>query len=1276
MMKNLLKFAANAALVLGLSAGRAHGRGENTELYVVPAPAAVVIDGSLDDWDLSGYVTSYVIPETRETQSARIAMMYDDEALYIGGVVRDSSPMMNRHDPLTSPTKAWDADVCQIFFSLDPDAERPLKYSSFEPAHRNVDVATFFVWYFTDRQEPAIAMFRGMGFTQALRPDLHENGHIPAAHFDAAYRKGEDGLEYTFEYRIPWSTLPMKRVPKANDQLAAAVAVFWSRPDGLKTAGGAAWAWNVMSKPGFAFQSAECWGTLKFAPEGNIPREWVVGHLPPEKPLPLTFNYQLPREGECTIQLFNEANESVRILVAQQRRPEGVNSERWDGLDDHGKPLPAGSYAWRGQVHDPIKPVYRFSVHNSGQPPYPTDDNKGGWGGDHGTPQAALALPDGMILAWNVCEYGWGVIRTDVEGKKQWGTKYNAEHLATDGKRLFIAGGHSFSDAEGVNVIDLVDSRPLNFQQGMPSLLPPPVAAPVADDSEVKPDGDPYGFQSTEARKAANVVTGLACDGERIYVSYRGRDRIAVHDLAGNLTAQWTVPAPGRLALRPDGSLAAISGKRVVAVTNGEVAELVKEELEAPRSVAVAPDGTMYVAQAGAAQQVRVYAADGAFLRTIGRDGGRPAIGKYDPAGIYEPGGIAIDAKGRLWVAETADGPKRISVWDTRTGENLKEFFGGSGYFGYGYIDPVRPDEFYAHHVIWKIDWDKYGAQPMTTFWRKTEANMMEGVNACGYNHGLPLRAITAANGVQYMWGQTMRHKTVLQRREGDLYKPFAAILHVGYGWSLYRQHGIPLIDDDRDSYPNGRYFWQDTNNDQIVQPEELVRLPRQFDQAWFVWLDPDLSVYLGSGQVLRPIRITPEGQPVYDFAQAEKAPIGSYGWRDDEGYSYTSSGGTMVKRDAEGDALWSYSGIQTWHKALGLPISGPGRLWGMTGPMGFAGDYFGMMTYFGPNHIFTRDGGYVAAVLEDGRLGGRGAYEGQPEGQGGQFVRLDINGQERYFIIHGGQDSRVWEVMGLDTLQPLAGGIYQHTAEAAASARREFEQWEAAKAGHAPLSIVRGREALDAAAPVGKKVEGERSFEARAAYDDANLYVRYDVRTPHELVNAQPEDMLIFRGGNCLDLQLATDPDADPERKTPAPGDVRLLVTRRDGKPFAMLYRPKVAGFDGEPTVLRSPTGSESFDRIERTDRLQLDYTKTDSGFTALVVVPLELLGWRPQPGTTVKMDVGYIFGNAPGTRAAIRAYWNNNSFSANVVDDIPNESRLEPAEWGEAVVSEEQAP
>jgi len=82
------------------------------------------------------------------------------------------------------------------------------------------------------------------------------------------------------------------------------------------------------------------------------------------------------------------------------------------------------------------------------------------------------------------------------------------------------------------------------------------------------------------------------------------------------------------------------------------------------------------------------------------------------------------------------------------------------------------------------------------------------------------------------------------------------------------------------------------------------------------------------------------------------------------------------------------------------------------------------------------------------------------------------------------------------------------------------------------------------------------------------------------------------------------------------------------------------------------------------------LEYTKGEAGFRALVTVPLDLIGWTPRPGENVRMDLGYIFGNPTGTQALLRSYWTNNSFSANVLNDVPNESRLEPAEWGMAAV------
>ena len=255
--------------------------------------------------------------------------------------------------------------------------------------------------------------------------------------------------------------------------------------------------------------------------------------------------------------------------------------------------------------------------------------------------------------------------------------------------------------------------------------------------------------------------------------------------------------------------------------------------------------------------------------------------------------------------------------------------------------------------------------------------------------------------------------------------------------------------------------------------------------------------------------------------------------------------------------------------------------------------------------------------------------------------------------------------------MKDFPGGVYHHTPELAAQASKAWSDYQAHIAGAQPFVLARGgAPGLAVADPVGKDVDEKHAFQVQASYDADNLYFHYTVTSPSPLLNAIVNPQIIFRGGNLLDIQLAADPGADARRTKPVPGDVRLLISRRDGKPWAVLMRPKVAGFTGQPIKLASPGNSEEFDEIAATDRVELrDYRQTADGFTVTAVVPRDLLGLTAlKPGDACRLDVGYIFGNAGGTGTSLRAYWHNNSFTANVVNDIPFESRLQPAEWGEA--------
>ena len=74
----------------------------------------------------------------------------------------------------------------------------------------------------------------------------------------------------------------------------------------------------------------------------------------------------------------------------------------------------------------------------------------------------------------------------------------------------------------------------------------------------------------------------------------------------------------------------------------------------------------------------------------------------------------------------------------------------------------------------------------------------------------------------------------------------------------------------------------------------------------------------------------------------------------------------------------------------------------------------------------------------------------------------------------------------------------------------------------------------------------------------------------------------------------------------------------------------------------------------------------ETKDGFSAILEISLTALNLELSSGQELRMDFGYLYGNPEGSVTAIRSYWNNKSFTANVTYDIPHESRIEPDRFG----------
>ena len=72
-----------------------------------------------------------------------------------------------------------------------------------------------------------------------------------------------------------------------------------------------------------------------------------------------------------------------------------------------------GDYHWAAYFSHGLSIKLAGFVGSSGNPPYPTADGKGGWGGDHGVPSAVAADDSGIYFGWSKLRRRGGANRED-----------------------------------------------------------------------------------------------------------------------------------------------------------------------------------------------------------------------------------------------------------------------------------------------------------------------------------------------------------------------------------------------------------------------------------------------------------------------------------------------------------------------------------------------------------------------------------------------------------------------------------------------------------------------------------------------------------------------------------------------------------------------------------------------------------------------------------------------------------------------------------------------
>lgn len=1255
----------------------------NRVIEATPLQRPIVVDGSLAEWDLGRSLAMTYSDSLAPRFTASLALAYDDDALYVAAHIVDDSPLVNQHDPLVDPERGWSGDALQIRMSTDASLPWPLPASGFDkdnPLYRSDRIAHLTLWEFTGRHEPVLMIEYGM--------DYHGRRVLRGPASGVAFAKDRDNQGYTVEARIPWSLLNAAGSrPRAGDRLAFVAKPVWGDRTGTNAALSFA---DVVSRAGFDYQDAGTWGYALFAGASASNSPKAPSGPAAQRKGPLHMTVPVADRGATWISaaIFDARGSLVRTLPVVKRAP-GPSSTQdidWDGLDDDGRPLPAGHYVVKFLTRGEIGQRLVTALHNAGNPSWRTEDGTGAWGGEHGNPIAVAADAGQVYLGWELSEAGSSVIAVDPLlpkdgvakhiGKKHWGVPSVLEvgveisALASDGQHVFVA-------QDGKRYADRINHGATNI-----------AAVVLWNASTGRPETFPFGPRALVVSRwqgSGRNLTSIAVSGRSLYAARNKEDLVTRYDwTTGTEIESYKVPTPTGIALTPAGDLLVLSGSDLVKIDSTRKSRSVLvSNLPSPTSLAVAADGRICIALQGAAMQVKIFDASGKLEGSIGKAGGRPTQGIYDANGLLNPAAIAIDSQGHLWVAENDATPRRFSVW-TLDGHLVADLLGPGHYATMGGVDPLNPRRVNVHNTLFDVNYDTGTWSVLSTLIHPQTDGLTPTTD---YFRHLDVRHV---DGRTYLIQGGRQVETIFLLDETTLVaRPVAAIGN---------RVTAPFVDVNASAFPTGQqeeakrrlsdhWQWTDRNGDGRVELEELSASARStWGLYWGSWIGDELSIWsatmYGSGDVYRipVVDWLPDGAPVYPdpgkqvplfkaqgdalFAvmpdvrgdgvyvlEKARAPQGSNArWE------------AVSKYDLAGKRLWSYR--PTWTEfALEAPLPRPGLV---IGAMKFIGEarldggleIIGVNGYYGQFSLLTSDGLWVAALGKDSRTGPP-ADENSIwcENFSGTLFRNRENG--KVYLMGGETDLRIWEVTGLETIRNGEQSLDLRAEDVAIAAAN----LPSATSGTAKRIRARAfTPAIDGkpdewAFDTGTSIDGGvgRSGQVHLAYDRDNLYVMANVNDASAWANAGCDYGMLFTTGDSVNVMLS------------ASSPTRILIAPMNGEPIAVIYRTGVDGRAGDARTFSSPTGSVEFGSVAISHGSKVAISRDAGRYVVEASIPWSELGIHPGTGTIVHGDVGIVFSDASGRKAVRRTYYYDHDTS--IINDIPTEARLAPSRWGDII-------
>ncbi len=1287
-------------------------------MYAVPVPNGKppVIDGNLGDWDLSAAEPLWVSTQKVKSQSASVALMYDNDALYISAAVKMSPRLI--HNP-NNPTDAyWNGDVLEFRIATDPDLPYPLNQSQTVKDSDRVAHVTF--WKNSDTLKDYV----GIVYGQHL-----DKGHLFSPPGSKTVISETEG-SYVLESRIPWAAL---NAPGGHNPFAPGkrMTAIW----GVIWAGEGRTAALYRVNPGdFAFSQSGSWGQVEFAPTGHL----ATRHMTIEQatqpvvttPVGVSLTIDLPKASKVSVNILGDHGEVIRELMGGEAHDKGPLTVYWDGRDQGGSPVAPGKYRWGAYLSGGVEAKYVGSFGISGTPTYETADNKGGWIGDHSELIDVASDATGVYILCPCAEAQRSIIKVGTDDKTVWrktpwigggwGPLYA---IATNGKYVFL----TFQAKKPMLArLDAATGQLLTFDALGDGVTLMPVSE--TDEATVSPASSPIGEQPESS--------GLAATAKEVFVPVYSANIIQVFDAeTGTKTRQMACASPRGVAVDAAGNLYAVSfgenGASTIvkfAGAKGSGTPVVTSGLVDPWHVAVGGDGKLYVTQNGASQQVAVFSASGKRQALIGKAGGRSWTGTYYSDTLLRPAGLAIDAQNRLVVVQGAI-PKVVSRYDTANLRLLDQWYGAGAYWNADVPDPDNP--LTGYYPFEPYGFGRATIDPATGLgkpnasWDLIQAGY--GKTSDLYQHIASPEVKYLANGRKYMYSDTTHVVCVF---DGDELLPVGSITTTG------------VRDKGNTTGKSYLTVWSDTNGNHVQDPGEttqvdaiegqpvpqfaggtgsmwiadngdaylithinrILRVPvAGFDKSGAIRWITSAATWAASGivpvcedslstgwrQGLLGVRLDKDGNmytcyntrtqgltpKLTDKLTARYPTVSRYNWQAyatpelakqmEEGIGHTAGFNTVkfVKLDKNGNILWSAGRKAT-------AAAGPGEMyhfWVLAGLIG--NDYIAGGSEWGQMYIYTKDGYFVDALFNNPGLSPPpGPYTFGSETSGGRIQYFAKQGEVWAYCT-----GMAYRVAGFDATGHIVG---EQRLGGTIDLDKVYDTPTRATVTDKALSIVRlaADPSTDAsgwrdATPVTASRNGAVIATAKLGADATTLYAQIHVADDTPLQNSADGVNMAFKGGDAVGIDLGPDRD----ESAPGAGDVRILAAMVGGKPRLIAMKPSTSGAKAPQEYYTPAGGTKRFDFVGEIPggKVSLVADPDGKGYTATFAVPLTFLDFPLTP--TLRGDVEVLLSGqgARGLQTTSRNwYFTPLTASTTMVDDVPTESWLYPQYWGKVSV------